>query len=75
MDHFTMLPTHEQLVETIAYTSVNVLSRIDGTLCGPLEIPGESPVVQAQLPPGHLPPRTIACRVVGSYKPNGFLCL
>jgi len=38
MTHFAMLITHEQLVENcIAHRSVKILSRIYGTLCGPLK--------------------------------------
>jgi len=42
MDHFVMLAFHEQLVETVLHLhrSKNVLSKIYGTLCGPLEIKG-----------------------------------
>jgi len=39
MYHFAMLTPHGQLVETV-HRSVNVWSRICGTLCGPPEISG-----------------------------------
>jgi len=51
MDLFAMVTSHEQQVKHKNLKMVkvtifrSVLSRIYGTLCGPLEIPGGPPVV------------------------------
>jgi len=51
MDHLAMLTSHEHQVKAVLHKVTifrNVLSRIYGTLCGPLEIPSGPPVVQPQ---------------------------
>jgi len=44
MDHFAVLTPHQQLVETVLHigqcNQEHVQSRIYGTVCGPLEMPG-----------------------------------
>jgi len=52
--HFATLIPREQLVETVTHRSVDVLLRINGTLCGPLEIPGGPPVAHLDHVENHL---------------------
>jgi len=45
MDHFAMLAPYIIYCTVLVTISRNVLLRIHGTLCGPLEIPGRPPMV------------------------------